>query len=309
MNKSIVSILLTLMITVCFITPIPTYSDTASTLSSSNPVIQVSKYEIKNGSVEIDSSFTVEITLTNNNKFADAFNVICETDNSDPDFHISEDQVSQVYFERIGAGESVTFSEKFCIEKTFSQKSKSIDLSLNYCDARGTEYKNQTSFSPAIIVPCKLKVNYISVSSSASIGTRCLVNVRCTNDGTIDMSDVKMIVRGNILEEEQTFNLGALKSEEQIMKDCYVTFTKEGNQELKIDFAYTDESGILYTLDTKKYYVQVSTSDISVKNGTSSSSGLKVGNKKMGTVGFIFFLIVVAAILFAIKKLINSMFR
>ena len=200
---------------------------------------------------------------------------------ANPSFHLAENQVNEVYFQSIGAGQSVKFQQTFYIEKALELMSVPVQYNLRYFNSSGKEYANATTFSPQVTIPCRLKINNISVASNAYIGSRCLVNVRLTNDGTIDISNIKMIVDGNVPQDQQTFDIGALKAGEHIMKDCSVNFLKEGTQKLKIDFEYTDESGITYTLDTKTYSVSVSGSKPSESNSSSSNHGLKLGNRRI----------------------------
>ena len=147
---------------------------------------------------------------------------------ANPSFHLAENQVNEVYFQSIGAGQSVKFQQTFYIEKTLELMSVPVQYNLRYFNSSGKEYANATTFSPQVTIPCRLKINNISVASNAYIGSRCLVNVRLTNDGTIDISNIKMIVDGNVPQDQQTFDIGALKAGEHIMKDCSVNFLKEG---------------------------------------------------------------------------------
>lgn len=88
------------------------------------------------------------------------------------------------------------------------------------------------------------------------------------------------------------------------MKDCSVNFLKEGTQKLKIDFEYTDESGITYTLDTKTY--SVSGSKPSESNSSSSNHGLKLGNRRINFFSSFFIIVIIILIVITIKNLLKS---
>lgn len=90
------------------------------------------------------------------------------------------------------------------------------------------------------------------------------------------------------------------------MKDCSVNFLKEGTQKLKIDFEYTDESGITYTLDTKTYSVSVSGSKPSESNSSSSNNGLKLGNRRINFFSSFFIIVIIILIVITIKNLLKS---
>lgn len=237
---------------------ITAFADVPSALSRANPVIQISEYEIMSENIEPDGEFTIKITVRNNNSYATAYNVVCEAQTPDMDLHLTDGQVNQVYFQSIAPDETVSFSQTFYIEKTFPYKSAALTYRFNYSDENGNAYSNSTSLSPRITIPCKLKINVLSVASKASLGARSLVNVRCTNDGIIDISNVTMNLSADIPEEQQHFDLGALKSGEQLMKDCYVNFMKTGSLGLKVSFTYKDEAGNTYTLPENTYAVEVS---------------------------------------------------
>lgn len=241
---------------------ITTKADTATALSSANPVIQISNYEIVDGSVELDSEFTVEITLKNCNAYATAYNVIVDSTTQNLDLRLVDGEINQVYFQSIAPNSTVSFKQTYSVEKTYPYKSAMITYDFRYSGESGKEFDNRSIITPEVIIPCKLKLNVLSVASTTSIGAQTHINVRCTNDGTIDMSSLVMIIDGNIVESQKIHEFGALKAGEQIMMDCYVSFLKVGTQNINISFEYKDESGITYTLPASEYTVEVTSGNV-----------------------------------------------
>ena len=279
------------------------FADTPSALSLANPVIQVLEYEITEGNVELDNQFTIRITLKNNNAYSTAYNVISEVATPDMDLHLTDGQVNQIYFQSIGPNETVAFTQTFYIEKSFPYKSAFLTYTFHYSDESGKSYSNSTSLSPQVIIPCKLKINVLSVAPTASLGSRSLVNVRCTNDGTIDISNIVMNLKGDIMESQESFDLGSLKSGEQLMKDCYVNFLKQGSQALGISFTYKDEAGNTYTIPENTYAVEVTADTITYVDSLPDSGG------GFNIKTFIIAIIIVVPIIYLIFKLIGYMKR
>lgn len=294
-----------LMVLLFWMTVIPKnkmiFADVSTALTNADPVIQVVEYEITDGSVELDSQFAIKVTLKNNNAYATAYNVMAEVNTQDMDLHMVNGQVNQVYYEAIAPNQTVSFVKNFVIEKTYPYKNAMLTFAFKYSGENGKEYTNSTSITPKVTIPCKLKINVLSVSDVASLGSRSLVNVRCTNDGIIDISNIVMRIEGNITESQKDIELGELKSGEQLMQDCYVSFIKSGNQDLKILFIYKDDSGNEYRLPESTYAVNVTAENItSVDAPSKSGNGISIQM-------IIFISIVVVGILYVITKLYKSM--
>lgn len=249
-------------------------ADTASALLNANPVIQVVSYEIIDGSVELDNEFTIEVTLKNCNAYATAYNIIVDSSTLNPDLRLDDGQINQVYFASVAPNSTVSFTQTYSVESTYPYKSAMITYSFNYSGESGKEFDNSSVVTPEVIIPCKLKLNALSVASTTSIGAQTHINVRCTNDGNINMSSLVMLIDGNISESQKIHDFGSLASGEQIMMDCYVSFLKVGTQTLSISFEYKDESGITYTLPASEYSVEVTSGNsLSVDNDNESSNG------------------------------------
>ena len=292
----------------CLVKTTLLFADTPSALSRANPVIQVESYEILSENIELDGSFDIMITAKNNNAYATAYNVICEAQTPDMDLHLTDGQVNQIYFQSIAPNETVSFTQTFYIEKTFPYKCATLTYKFSYSDESGSAYTNSTSLSPKITIPCKLKINVLSVASKASLGSRSLVNVRCTNDGTIDISGITMHLSGDIPEEQQEFELGELKSGEQLMKDCYVNFMKSGSLGLKISFSYKDEAGNTYTIPENTYPVSVSSEKVVTASYVSSTGGgATVGGRNFSIKSLFLVLLLGVPIIYVAYRLIKSM--
>lgn len=276
------------------------FADVSTALSNAEPVIQVVEYEIIDGNIELDSQFAIKITLQNNNAYATAYNVMAEVNTQDMDLHLVNGQVNQVYYESIGPNQTVSFVKNFTVEKTYPYKNAMMTFTFNYSGENGKEYANSTSITPKVTIPCKLKINVLSVSDMASLGARSLVNVRCTNDGIIDISQIVMRIEGNIEETQKDVELGELKAGEQLMQDCYVSFTKSGAQDLKISFVYKDDSGNEYSLPESTYAVNViAESMTSIDTPSKSGNGISI---KM----ILVISVVVIGIIYVIIKLYKS---
>lgn len=308
MRKEKLSLLLLILVMLISAFPVLTYADVQSALTSADPVIKIISYEIIDGSVELDNEFTIKITLKNCNTFATAYNVIADVSSEDMDLRLIDGEVNQVYFQSIAPNATVSFTQKFSLEETYPYRSAMLTYTFYYSGENGIEFDNRTIITPKVTIPCKLKLNVLSVASTASVGSRSLVNVRCTNSGAIDMSSLVMKIEGNIVESQKTTDLGALKSGEQVMQDCYVNFIEEGLETLKISFEYKDESGNTYTLPESEYTVEVTSFNKTSVDSTSKSNSrtISIAGRTFSAKWVVATIIFVCAVVYLIVKLLKS---
>lgn len=308
MRKEKLSLLLLILVMLISAFPVSTYADVQSALTSADPVIKIINYEIIDGSVELDNEFTIKVTLKNCNTFATAYNVISDVSSQDMDLRLIDGEVNQVYFQSIAPNATVSFTQRFSLEETYPYRSAMLTYTFYYSGESGIEFDNRTIITPKVTIPCKLKLNVLSVASTASVGSRSLVNVRCTNSGSIDMSSLVMKIDGNIVETQKNTDLGALKAGEQVMQDCYVNFIEEGLETLKISFEYKDESGNTYTLPESEYTVEVTSFNKASVDSTSKSSSrtISIAGRSFSVKWVIATTLFVCAIIYLIVKLLKS---
>ncbi|MBE5925442.1 MAG: hypothetical protein E7270_00400 [Lachnospiraceae bacterium] len=275
-------------------------ANVASVLKGADPVIVATEYEIVDGSVEIGQEFTIEVTIQNMNKYATAYNVLVDTASEDLDLRMVNGAVNQHYYPSLAPGETKTFKQTYKLEERYPYNSAMLTFTFYYCDEKGEEYDNRTIITPLVITPCKLNLNVLSVADTATIEERSLVNVRCTNDGINDIENIVMKIEGEIHENQKIVSLGSLISNEQVMKDCYVNFTKDGTQELIISFEYEDKNGNKFTLEPKTYTVEV--------NQPSTSSVTKNTNQLTtpAIIFIVFVVIITIAFTIGIISLVNT---
>lgn len=275
-------------------------ANVASVLKAADPVIVATGYEIVDGSVEIGQEFTIEVTIQNMNKYATAYNVLVDTTSEDLDLRMVNGAVNQHYYPSLAPGETKTFKQTYKLEERYPYNSAMLTFTFYYCDEKGEEYDNRTIITPLVITPCKLNLNVLSVASTATLEERSLVNVRCTNDGVNDIENIVMKIEGEIHENQKSVSLGSLISNEQVMKDCYVNFTKEGSQELTISFEYEDKNGNKFTLEPSTYTVEV--------NQPSTSSVTKNNNQLTtpAIILIVFAVIITIAFTIGIISLVNT---
>ncbi len=264
-------IIMVFIITIPNLNTSTAYGDTASALTNADPVIALTNYEIVDGKLEIGEEFTIKVTIKNCNKYADAYNVVVDVASQDLALRLSDDSVNQVYFETIGAGKEVSFEQTFALGDAYPYDNAMLTYTFYYSNAATEEFDNRTIITPKVVIPCKLTLNILSVASSATLGSRSLVNVRCTNSGTIDIEDITMNIEGAVNDKYKSIELGSLKANEQLMQDCYITFNSVGKQDIKISFTYHDKEGNEYTLDKSEYTVNVTSN--TTKPRTSSLNG------------------------------------
>ena len=284
-------------------------ADVPSALSSADPIIQVQSYEIVDNSIELDSQFTIKITIKNNNAYATAYNIISEVNTPDMSMHLVDGEVNQKYFQSLGPNQTISFEQSFYIEKTYPHRSAMLTYTFEYSGENGKEYSNSTSLTPKITIPCKLQLSDFTIAESASLGSRSHISVKLVNDGTIDISNIEMRLNANIIDSQKSITLGGLKSGEELSQDCYINFLKEGTQDVKVSFVYKDESGNTYTLAEAAYPIDVTSENhISVKSDSNSESGtINIAGNNISIFVFILVMLIVIGIVYVIIQLYKSM--
>lgn len=268
-------------------------ADVASALTNVDPVVMLTDYEITDGSLEIGGQFTIKATITNCNKYADAYNVVVDVSSEDMSLRLNDENTNQAYFEVVPAGKSITVEHTFSIEQNYPYESAMLTYTFYYSNAATLEFDNRTIITPLVTTPSKLDINVLSVATSATLGSRSLVNVRYTNTGTNDIEKVTMLIDGAIDENYKEIDLGSLKAGEQHMEDCYITFEKSGKQKINISFICEDDAGNKYTIEPKEYTVNV-------KSSSTASATIKKPNQKLKTAWQIFeivFILLIALML------------
>ncbi len=257
--KSFIYFLLSTCLVFCSL-QYTSHADPAASLANADPVIKLIDYEITDGVLEIGNDFTIKGTIRNCNRYADAFNVIVDVSSQDLSLRLEDESVNQLYFETIPAGQSVSFEQTFSIGKTYPYDNAMLTYTFYYSNAATKEFDNRTIITPKVIAPSKLTINVLSVAGSATVGSRSLINVRCTNSGDNDISNIVMHIEGDVEAHNKSIDLGSLVAGDQLMQDCYVTFQNIGENTLKISFSYFDSDGNEYQIEPKEHTVNVKAS-------------------------------------------------
>jgi|GEM_PF-5425443 len=250
-----------------------------ATMEYDNPVIMIEKYEIVEGEVAPGKTFKLSVTIKNKNTHADAFNVIVDESTEDYSLKIANGAPNQIYYETIPAGQTKTFERVFYVGQNYPYDNAMVTYSFYYANEQTKEFQNRTIITPGVILPSELTINVLSVAESAIVGSRSLINVRCTNTGNIDISDIVMHVEGDVPDIYKEISLGGLNAGEQLMKDCDVTYNSSGKKEVKISFKYTDKYGTECTIDEKTYEVEVKSSSVNSGKATNSNKRAKIIRK------------------------------
>ena len=95
------------------------------------------------------------------------------------------------------------------------------------------------------------------VAENATVGVNALVSVRCKNGGTTAISDAKLLVNGNVQEDNKEIQLPVIGEGKMVAEDYYVNFIESGIQNLQLQLQYTDAKGKVCTIDCGEYKVNV----------------------------------------------------
>lgn len=257
---------------------IPTITTHAAQMSSAeSAVVNIESYEVEEGVLIPGEQVTLNLTLKNNSKTVPAENVVLTLESANYALLPVYGEDNQVYVGNIEAGGTTEVSVKATVNTEYNAVAAQLKIQFSYVSG-ATPLSNST----AIYIPTYASGNLVAestiVSGNTTVGARTLVSVKYRNASTADITDIKLVIDGNIIEESKEITLPTASAGKGYTGDYYVTFAESGIQTLSIQYQYTDSQGNKYVTDCGSYKVNV-TNDVAnesdatvVKEGTDSSS-------------------------------------
>lgn len=260
---------------------IPTITTHAAQMSSAeSAVVNVESYEVEEGVLTPGEQVTINLVLKNNSKTVSAENVVLTLESANYALLPIYGEDNQVYVGTIEADGTKEVSVKATVNTEYNTEAAQLKIQFSYISG-ATPLSNNT----AIYIPTYASGNLIAestiVSGNTTVGARTLLSVKYRNASTADIADIKLMIDGNIAEDNKEISLPTASAGKSYMNDYYVAFTESGIQTLTIQYQYTDEQGNKYVTDCGSYKVNV-TNDVTdgsvatvVKEGTNSSLLIK----------------------------------
>ena len=259
MKKIITNICLS-MIMICSMFLTNMVSNAAELASADSAVIDIENYEVAEGGLNPGEQVTLKIKVKNNSEISNAENTVVTLEATNGALAPVYGEDNQVYIGTVPAGQTKEVVVNAVVSKQFNADSAQLKCSFDYVS--GTV---ALSNSVSINIPANVSGNLIAestvVAENATMGVNSLVSIRCKNAGTTAITDGKLVITGNVQEENKEIQLPNIASGKTISEDYYVSFTEIGIQNLQLEYQYTDTKGNTCTVDCGEYKVNV-TNDV-----------------------------------------------
>lgn len=224
--------------------------------SAESAVVDIETYEVEEGTLNAGEQITLNLKLKNNSEVTDAKNAVVTFESMDGALAPIYGDDNQIYVGTIPAGQTVNVMIEAVVNKQY--KADATPLKCYFTYVSGASALNNTV---VINIPTNvagiLQAESVVVAENATVGVNALVSVRCKNGGTTTITDAKLVVTGNVQEDNKEILLPAISEGKTIAEDYYVSFVESGIQNLQLELQYTDTKGKVCTIDCGEYKVNV----------------------------------------------------
>ena len=252
----------------------------APVTSASSAVVGIRSYEVLEGSLNPGEEITLKIVLENNSKVMAAENVVLTYEVEGNKMFPIYGEGNQVYVGNIEATGTKAVELSLMVAKDYRADMVIMNIGMDYVSA-GTIVTNHVTLNIPAYGLGKLVSESVVVASNATVGVNSLVSIRCKNEGTTDISDAKLIIDGNVEEESKEIPLPILSAGKTCTQDYYVRFAESGIQNIQLTYQYTDNQGVMYTVDCGEYKVNVTNVVDEVGNNTVAVDQVNSGDSIM----------------------------
>ena len=165
-------------------------------------IISVEAYEIEEGALVAGEEVTINLTVKNNSAVTDAQNVMVTFDSANYALMPVYGEGNQVYIGNIPAGAAKDITLRAAVNRTYNADAAQLKCYFSY--ASGSSSLNNTT---TIIIPTYISGNLIAdstvVAGNATVGVNSLVSVKYKNASSVDITDAKLVIEGNIQEDTE----------------------------------------------------------------------------------------------------------
>lgn len=255
MRKTLKSIALSMLL-VCGVACTDVTVHATQLASAESAVVDIEAYEVEEGALNAGEQITLNLKLKNNSEVTDVKNAVVTFESMDGALAPIYGDDNQIYVGTIPAGQTVNVMIEAVVNKQY--KADATPLKCYFTYVSGASALNNTV---VINIPTNvagiLQAESVVVAENATVGVNALVSVRCKNGGTTTINDAKLLVTGNVQEDNKEILLPAISEGKTIAEDYYVSFVESGIQNLQLELQYTDTNGKACTIDCGEYKVNV----------------------------------------------------
>ncbi len=255
MRKTLKSIALSMLL-VCGLGFTDATVNAAQLASAESAVVDIETYEVEEGTLNAGEQITLNLKVKNNSETTDAKNTVVTFESMDGALAPIYGDDNQIYIGTVPAGQTVSVIIEAIVNKQYKADATPLKCYFAYVSG-GSALSNTVAINIPTNVSGILQAESVVVAENATVGVNALVSVRCKNGGTAMISDAKLVVTGNVQEDNKEISLPTIGEGKTIAEDYYVNFVESGIQNLQLELQYTDVKGNVCTIDCGEYKVNV----------------------------------------------------
>jgi hypothetical protein len=217
----------------------------------------LSSYEIVGDVASPGKQVTLNMTFSNKNPYKDVYSILISFSSDKNSIYPVYGQSNQVYIEKIKAKSEETVSVDFLLSQTIDKDLIPLQLDISYVDKTDEAGSNVAGILLPITHVNKLQVRSVSVTDNNTLGARTIVGIKYENIGLTDLQNIELMIEGDILENQESINLGKLAAGKSQYSETSINFQKEGEQTVRITMKYEDQDGTAYACPEQEYTVNV----------------------------------------------------
>ena len=224
--------------------------------SAESAVVDIENYEVEEGTLNPGEQIALNLKVKNNSDKTDAKNAVVTFESMDGALAPIYGDDNQIYIGTIPAGQTVNVRIEAVVNKQYRADSTALKCYFTYISG-ASSLNNVVAINIPTNASGILQAESVVVAENATVGVNTLVSVRCKNGGTTSINDAKMLVTGNVQEDNKEIALPVIGEGKMIAEDYYVSFVESGIQNLQLALQYTDAKGNVCTIDCGEYKVNV----------------------------------------------------
>ena len=232
--------------------------------SAESAVVDIENYEVEEGTLNPGEQIALNLKVKNNSDKTDAKNAVVTFESMDGALAPIYGDDNQIYIGTIPAGQTVNVRIEAVVNKQYRADSTALKCYFTYISG-ASSLNNVVAINIPTNASGILQAESVVVAENATVGVNTLVSVRCKNGGNTAINDAKLLVTGNVQEENKEILLPAIGEGKMIAEDYYVSFVESGIQNLQLSLQYTDAKGNVCTIDCGDYKVNVTSKTEGVK--------------------------------------------
>ncbi len=239
--------------------------------NSTVAIIEIENYSVEGGILEAGREYVLNLDIYNNSQSSGVKNVMMTLSSGNGHIHPAYGNSNQVFIGALAAGETKTISVPFRMSSNFSGDGVDLNCTFNYLNEQGVA-SNTVVLNIPTSAGTLLGVKSVDVSTYSTLNGKTLVNIQLVNNSNITITDAIIEIEGNVSESSKRIKLDDINPRESYSKDCEISLTEAGSQEISAKLIYSDSNNEKIVNELGNFTVKVEEEVISNNNNAGLSN-------------------------------------